>query len=109
MLKKWLSVLKVLLMFGVAFAKLTDAGLRLRTTGRAATTNGRIWFLMIGVLGLASASTAWLAAGSPCAAGSSFDAAGPSWAANDCTFWSVCVVCWSVPGRSPTARLMLAS
>ena len=40
--------------FGVAVARLIDAGRRLRTSGRAATTNGRIWFCTIGVLGLAS-------------------------------------------------------
>ena len=91
--------------FGVALARLIDAGRRLRTTGRAATTNGRIWVWTIGALGLASAVSAWLAAGRALAAGSRLRAAGPSTFANACTLPSVAVVCRSVAGRSPTARL----
>ena len=65
-------------------ARLTAAGRRLRTTGRAATTNGRIWFWTIGAPGTASSVSAWLAAGSAPAAGSRFVAAGPSCCANAC-------------------------
>ena len=42
----------ILLRFGVAAARLLAAGCELLTSGWAATTNGRIWFLTIGVLGL---------------------------------------------------------
>ena len=62
---------------------------------------------MIGVLGTASALSAWLAAGSARAAGSRLVAAGPSWLAKVCTLVRVAVVCASVPGRSLIARLML--
>ena len=93
----------------MAAARLTEAGLRLRTSGRAATTNGRIWFRTIGVLGLASATSALLAAGSERAAGSRLVAVGPSFLANVCTLASVAVVCCSVPGRSVIARLRLPS
>ena len=92
----------------MAAARLTAAGRRLRTTGRAATTNGRIWFLTIGAPGTASAVSAWLAPLSALAAGSRFVAAGPSCCANACTLASVAVVWLSVPGRSATARLTFA-
>ena len=109
MLTKWLRTLNTLDRLGVALARLIEAGLSWRTTGRAATTNGRIWFWTIGVLGLASAASAALAAGSERAAGSRLVAAGPSWVANVCTLVSVAVVCASVAGRSLIARLMFAS
>ena len=53
----------------MAAARFTAAGRRLRTTGRAATTNGRIWFCTIGAPGTASAVSAWLAPFSALAAG----------------------------------------
>ena len=89
----------------MAAARLTAAGRRLRTTGRAATTNGRIWFFTIGAPGTASAVSAWFAPLIAPAAGSRFLAAGPSSCANACTLASVAVVWLSVPGRSATARL----
>src|ERR1700744_3700749 len=124
MFPKWLSTLNVLVRFVVAGASLTGpfavwvtvgsarftaAGFKLRTTGRDATTNGRIWFLTIGAPGTASAVSAWFAAGIAAAAGSRFVAAGPSASANDCTLASVAVVWFSVDGRSATARLTLES
>src|SRR5690349_7143387 len=121
MLTKWLSVTNTLESFGVAFARLIAAGRRLRTTGRAALTNGRIWsrtiehvepgdpVLQLAAPGPASEISAWLAAGSACAAGSRFVAAGPSSSANVWTLPSVAVVWFSVPVRSATARLMLPS
>src|SRR5437868_1642102 len=113
MLTKWLSVTNTLDNFGVALARLIAAGRRLRTTGRAARTNGRIWSRTIEHVepgdppdpvwqveppGPARSISAWLAAGSACAAGSRFVAAGPSSCANVCTLPSVCVVWLSVPG-----------
>ncbi len=83
----------------MALARLTEAGLSWRTSGRAAITNGRIWFLMIGVLGTASALSAGLAAGSARAAGSRLVAAGPSWLAKVCTLVSVAVVWRERPGQ----------
>src|SRR5881392_623561 len=109
MLPKWLMTSKVLLRLGVALARLIEAGLRLRTSGRAATTKGRIWSRMIGVLGMASALTAALAAGMAAAAGKRLWAVGPSSLANDSTWPSVVVAWLRVPGRSTSARLMLLS
>src|SRR5215470_416170 len=109
MLPKRLTTSKVLVRPGVAAARFSAAGLRLRTSGRAATTNGRIWFWTIGALGLASAVTAALAAGSALAAGRRFLAVGPSRLANVVTLLSVSVVWARVPGRSRTAALMLES
>src|ERR1700757_1000100 len=105
MFARWLMTVNVLVRFGVALDKLIAAGRRLRTTGRAATTNGRIWFWTIGGLGLASAVIASFAGGRLFAAGSRLRAAGPSSFANVWTFWSVAVVWCSVAGRSATARL----
>src|SRR6202012_1484309 len=109
MLPRWLTTLKVLVRLGVAAARFCAAGLRLRTRGRAATTNGRIWFWTMGALGLARAVTAALAAGRALAAGSRFFAVGPSRLANVVTLLSGSVVWARVPGRSRTAALMLAS
>src|ERR1700733_7257548 len=107
MFPKWLSTVNTLVRFDVAAAswtgpllvctvvgsaRFTAAGRRLRTTGRAATTNGRIWFLTIGAPGTASAVSAWLAAGITLTAGSRLVAAGPSASAKVCTWASVAVV-----------------
>src|SRR5437763_14626438 len=100
MLTKWLRTSKVFVTLGVALARLTAAGLRLRTSGRAATTNGRIWSRTIGVAGLASVASAWFAAGRFRAAGSRLVAAGPSSLAKLCTLASVVVVWLSVLARS---------
>src|SRR5579864_3801293 len=105
MLPRWLSTVNTVPRCGVAAARFTAAGLRLRTTGRAAITNGRIWFWTIGAPGTASAVSAWLAAGIAFTAGSRLTAAGPSALANACTLARVVVVCDSVDGRSPIARL----
>src|ERR1700751_4318091 len=109
MFARWLMTVNVLVRFGVAFARLIAAGRRLRTSGRAATTNGRIWFLTIGALGFARAESAAFAAGRARAAGSRLVAVGPSSVANDWTRARVWTVCCSVPGRSAIARLMLVS
>src|SRR6202042_288112 len=109
MLPRCWSTSKLLVRPGVALARFCAAGLRLRTSGRAATTNGRIWFWTMGALGLARAVTAALAAGSAFAAGSRFLAVGPSRLANVVTLLSVSVVWARVPGRSRTAALMLES
>src|SRR5437763_11320336 len=109
MLTRWLTTVNVLLRFGVALARLIDAGFRSRTRGRAAITNGRISFWTIGVLGLASVATATLAAGIARAAGSRLVEVGPSSLANVSTLPSVSVVCCRVPGRSTIDRLMLLS
>src|SRR5581483_10299120 len=104
MFPRWLSTLNALVRFVVAgaswtgpfavwvtvgSARLIAAGFRFRTTGRAAITNGRIWFLTIGAPGTASAVSALLAAGIAAAAGSRFLAAGPSAFANCWTMASV--------------------
>src|ERR1700733_6508414 len=93
----------------VASARLIAAGRRLRTTGRAATTNGRICFWTIGAPGTASAVSAWLAAGITLAAGNRLVAAGPRILAKACPLASVVVVWLRGPGRSATARLTLVS
>src|SRR5664280_2554504 len=98
MLNRLLRTWKVLVRLGVALARLIEAGLRERTSGRAATTNGRISFWTIGVLGLASATRAALAAGSDRAAGSRLLEVGPRSLANAVTFCRVAVVWLSVPG-----------
>src|ERR1700759_1304860 len=100
---------KLLVSPGVAAARFSAAGLRLRTSGRAATTNGRICCCTIGALGLASAVTAALAAGSALAAGRRFLAVGPRRLAKVVTLLSVSVVWARVPGRSRIAALMLLS
>ena len=109
MLARWLTTTNDLLRFGVASARLIAAGLSWRTSGRAATTNGRIWLRTIGVLGLASETSAALADGSARAAGSRLRVVGPSRLANVWTFCSVAVVWLSVGGRSTSAREMLPS
>src|ERR1039457_255935 len=109
MLARWLITTKVLDRLGVALARLTAAGLRFRTSGRAAITNGRIWFCTIGVLGLASAVSAASAAGSERAAGSRLWAAGPSCWAQLWTLASVAAVSLSVGGRSRSAWLTLVA
>src|SRR5215469_10332821 len=103
MLTKWLSVTNTFESFGVALARLIAAGRRLRTTGRAALTNGRIWsrtiehvepgepVWQVDAPGPSSVISAWLAAGRACAAGSRFLAAGPSCSANVWTLPSVAV------------------
>src|SRR5579872_922544 len=109
MLNRWLSTWKVPLRFGVALARYSETGRRLWTSGRDATTNGRICCWRIGALGLASSVIALLAAGIAFTAGSRFTAAGPSTWANVVTLASVAVVWASVLGRSATARLTLRS
>src|ERR1700755_1284782 len=98
MLNRWFTTPKVLVRPGVALARFSEAGRSWRTSGRAATTNGRIWFLMIGVLGFASAVRAALAAGMLRAAGSRLVEVGPRTLAKVCTFWRVDVVWLRVPG-----------
>src|ERR1700722_6338786 len=100
MFTKWFRTVNVLVRPGVPLARLIAAGFRLRTSGRAATTKGRIWFCTIDVLGLASATSAALAAGRERAAGNRLVDVGPSSLANAWTLASVAVVWLRVPGRS---------
>ena len=80
------------------------AGCRLRTTGRAAITNGRIWFLTIGALGHGERGQRLVGGRDralPRAAGSW--PPGPSMFANVCTFASVVgrLLAASPAGRRP--------
>src|SRR5690348_5362657 len=109
MFTRWLTTVNDLSRFGVAFARLIDAGRRSRTTGRAAITNGRIWAWTIGADGLERLVSAALAVGSACAAGTRLVAAGPSCVANAWTCASVAVVWRNVPGSSAIAVLTLRS
>src|SRR5437588_11159074 len=119
MLNRWLRTVNAFDRFGVAgpsftgpfavltvlgWARFTAAGVRLRTNGLAARTNGRIWLRRIGVAGPASCSVATFAAGIACTAGIRFRVAGATMSANRWTFWRVTVVWLSVAGRSATAR-----
>ena len=97
-LNRWFRTTNTFDRFGVAFDRFCDAGLRSRTTGREATTNGRIWFFSTGVIGFARSIVAWLAAGISCTAGIRLRVAGATTSANAWTFCSVWVACWSVPG-----------
>src|SRR3954447_3610467 len=104
MLKKRLSSWNEPVRSGIARARLTDAGLRLWLTyGRAVLTNGRIWLRVIGAASLTNGSTALLALLSCLNAGRSESRLGRSTPDSVLTFWSVCAVVLSVPGRRATA------
>src|SRR4051812_18981962 len=106
MLKRWLSTAKLFVRFGVAADRVWAAGFRLRTSGRASRTNGRIWEAMIGVASLASGSTAWLDRSISGATGVRSRAAGPSTSAKRWTLLSVLVAVRSALGSWLTALVM---
>src|SRR5205823_5957988 len=89
-----------------ASARLFDAGLRSRTSGRKSRTNGRISVRMIGVASLPRGRAALLALLSAGPSGLRSLVAGPRMRANVSTLPSVEVVWRSAPGRRSTARVM---
>src|SRR5437763_13590777 len=90
--------------FGVAFEYRLAAVFRGGMSGRAARTNGRIWFLITGVAFVASWRTEAFISSRWRANGRRALNAGPSWRANGFTCWKVRVAARSVPGRSAVAR-----
>src|SRR5918912_3990682 len=107
MLKKRLSSNSDFDRSGMAVARLRAAGLSRFTYGRAARTNGRILFFVIGNASRTNGSTAWLATSSWRNAGRSDSSAGRATRANVSTFASVLLVVRSVDGSFETADEML--
>ena len=94
---------------GATTARSLAAARRSRVAGCVSRENGRISFLITGVVARRNGRV-WRSEGpSARAPGRSLFSAGPSWLASASTSVSVELVCFSVPGSSSSERRRLAS